>query len=241
MIRGVYSLSSFIEFHHVYKSYQMGEVEIVASRNVNFSIERGEFVVIVGPSGAGKSTFMNILGGIDKADRGSVLVDGRDVTKFSDKQLTLYRRYEIGFIFQFYNLIQNLTAKENVELAAQLCKKPSNVLKVLKSVELQDRMDNFPSALSGGEQQRVAIARALVKKPKILLCDEPTGALDYNTGKSILRLLQETCTNTNTTVIIITHNQSIAPMADRIIEIRNSSVRRISRNLSPVSVDSIEW
>ena len=219
----------------------MGEVTITASDGVSFEIEKGEFAIIVGASGAGKTTILNILGGMDTCDEGTILVGGTDISKFSTKQLTTYRRYDIGFVFQFYNLVPNLTAKENVELAAQICKDPIDAVEVLKEVGLGDRLDNFPSQLSGGEQQRVSIARALAKRPKLLLCDEPTGALDYNTGKTILKLLQDTCRNNGMTVVVITHNQAITPMADRVITMKNSRVSSIVLNPNPVPVETIEW
>lgn len=219
----------------------MGEVEIKAVDGISFSIEKGEFVVIVGPSGAGKTTVLNILGGMDTVTSGRVFVDQKDVANYSSRELTKYRRDDIGFVFQFYNLVQNLTAKENVELAAQICKDPLDAEDVLKEVGLGARMSNFPAQLSGGEQQRVAIARALAKNPKLLLCDEPTGALDYQTGKQILKLLQQTCWEKNMTVIVITHNSALTPMADHIIEIKNGKVGREYYNENPVSVDTIEW
>jgi ABC-type antimicrobial peptide transport system, ATPase component len=234
-------MPSFVELKDVYKTYKMGEVTIPAVNGMSFSIEKGELVVIVGPSGAGKTTVLNILGGMDRATSGQVMVDGRDISRYSAKKLIGYRRDDIGFVFQFYNLIQNLTAKENVELALQICKDPLDAEEVLSEVGLKDRLDNFPSQLSGGEQQRVAIARALAKNPKLLLCDEPTGALDYRTGKSILKLLQDTCRQRNMTVIIITHNQAITPIADRIIEIKSGMVGRVRLNENPRSIDEIEW
>ena len=234
-------MPSFVELKDVYKTYKMGEVTIPAVNGMSFSIEKGELVVIVGPSGAGKTTVLNILGGMDRATSGSVRVDGRDISRYSDKKLIGYRRDDIGFVFQFYNLIQNLTAKENVELALQICKDPLDAEEVLAEVGLQDRLDNFPSQLSGGEQQRVAIARALAKNPKLLLCDEPTGALDYRTGKSILKLLQDTCRQRGMTVIIITHNQAITPIADRIIEIKSGTVGSVRINSVPKSIEEIEW
>lgn len=232
---------AFVEFKNVYKRYKMGEVTINASDGVSFEIEKGEFAVIVGASGAGKTTVLNMLGGMDICDEGEIIVDGQNIAAFSRKQLTTYRRYDIGFVFQFYNLVNNLTAKENVELAAQICKDAISSEEVMKSVGLGDRMDNFPSQLSGGEQQRVSIARALAKRPKLLLCDEPTGALDYNTGKTILKLLQDTCRKQGVTVVVITHNSAIAPMADRIIAIKNSKVSSVRINENPVDVDTIEW
>ena len=214
-------MKDYVKLENVTKIYKMGEVEIRAADGISFSIEKGEFVVVVGPSGAGKTTVLNILGGMDTATSGQVLVDGSDVAKYNSRQLTGYRRDDIGFVFQFYNLVQNLTALENVELALQICKEPLDAAQVLKEVGLGERLNNFPAQLSGGEQQRVSIARALAKNPKLLLCDEPTGALDYNTGKSILKLLQDTCRKKGMTVIVITHNSAIAPMADRIIHIKN--------------------
>lgn len=234
-------MSSFVELKNVYKRYKMGEVTITASNGVSFTIEKGEFAVIVGSSGAGKTTTLNILGGMDSCDEGEVIVDGKDVAKLSPKELIEYRRYDIGFVFQFYNLVQNLTAKENIELATQITKDAYDPIEVLKEVGLEDRINNFPSQLSGGEQQRVSIARALAKKPKLLLCDEPTGALDYNTGKNILKLLHDTCRNNNMTVILITHNQAITPMADRIIKMKNSKVESITLNENPMPVENIEW
>ena len=232
---------SLVEFKNVYKKYTMGEITINAVDDASFSIEEGEFAVVVGPSGAGKTTVLNILGGMDTASEGQVLVDGQDIATYSTKQLTAYRRDDIGFVFQFYNLIPNLTALENVELALQICKNPMDAKEVLEEVGLGDRLDNFPAQLSGGEQQRVSIARALAKNPKLLLCDEPTGALDYNTGKSILKLLQDTCRNNGMTVILITHNSAIAPMADRVIKIKNGRVDKIIENPQPVPVETIEW
>ena len=232
---------NFIEFKDVYKRYQMGEVTIAAANGVNFHVKPGEFVVIVGPSGAGKSTILNMLGGIDQNDDGQIIIGGKDLSAMNNKELTLYRRYDIGFVFQFYNLIQNLTAKENVEIASQICKEPMDAEEALRSVGLEDRMDNFPSQLSGGEQQRVSIARAIAKNPKLLLCDEPTGALDYNTGKQVLKTLQDTCRNTGTTVIVITHNSAIAQMADRVIKINDAKVRSIEVNKNPLSIEHIEW
>ncbi len=234
-------MAAFVELKQVKKIYQMGEVQISAVDGIDFSIEKGEFVVIVGPSGAGKTTVLNILGGMDRATSGEIWVDGVNVATLSSRQLIGYRREDIGFVFQFYNLIQNLTALENVELALQICKDPLNAADVLSEVGLEGRLKNFPAQLSGGEQQRVAIARALAKNPKLLLCDEPTGALDYQTGKSILKLLQDTCHNMNMTVIVITHNSAIAPMADRIIEIKNGLVSRIRQNENPRPVEEIEW
>ena len=234
-------MAGFVEMNHVYKRYQMGEVTITALSDVNFSIQQGEFVVIVGPSGAGKTTVLNILGGMDQCDEGEILVDGAKINEYRPKQLIGYRRYDIGFVFQFYNLIPNLTAKENVELASQICKNPLDAKEGLTQVGLGERMDNFPSQLSGGEQQRVAIARALAKSPKLLLCDEPTGALDYNTGKNILKLLQDTCRQDGMTVIVITHNSALAPMADRVIQFKNGRVDKVELNPHPTLVEDIEW
>ena len=220
----------------------MGEVTITASDGVSFDIEKGEFVVITGASGAGKTTVLNLMGGMDTCDEGEIIIDGKDIAKLKPRELTAYRRYDIGFVFQFYNLVQNHTAYENVELAAQTCKDKSiDAAQVLKQVGLEDRMNNFPAQLSGGEQQRVSIARALAKSPKLLLCDEPTGALDYNTGKTILKLLQDTCREKGMTVVVITHNQAITPMADRVIKIKNSKVAKISLNPNPTPVENIEW
>ena len=232
---------AYIEFKKVSKIYKMGEVSIKALDKASFEIEKGELVCILGPSGAGKTTCLNILGGMDNLTSGKVIVDGKDITNYNNKDLVLYRRHNIGFVFQFYNLIQNLTALENVELAVQLCKDHLNPSKILSKVGLKKRMDNFPSQLSGGEQQRVAIARALAKNPKLLLCDEPTGALDYQTGKQILKLLEETSRKEKMTVIIITHNAQIAPIADKIIKFKNGSVSEIIENKNPKSIDEIEW
>ena len=234
-------MEDYVKLENVTKVYKMGEVEIRAADGIDFSISKGEFVVIVGPSGAGKTTVLNILGGMDTATEGKVLVDGKDVAKYTPKMLTGYRRDDIGFVFQFYNLVPNLTALENVELALQICKEPLDAKSLLEDVGLGDRLDNFPAQLSGGEQQRVSIARALAKNPKLLLCDEPTGALDYNTGKAILKLLQETCRQKGMTVIVITHNSAIAPMADRIIHIKNGRVSGMELNPNPVPVETIEW
>ena len=231
----------FVKLEQVTKVYKMGEVEIRAVDGIDFSIAKGEFVVIVGPSGAGKTTVLNILGGMDTATSGSVLVDKNDIAKYSPKKLIGYRRDDIGFVFQFYNLIPNLTALENVELALQICKNPLDAKTVLEDVGLGERLNNFPAQLSGGEQQRVSIARALAKNPKLLLCDEPTGALDYNTGKAILKLLQDTCRKKGMTVIVITHNSAIAPMADRVIHIKNGKVSGMEMNEHPVPVETIEW
>ena len=231
----------FVKLEQVTKVYKMGEVEIRAVDGIDLSIAKGEFVVIVGPSGAGKTTVLNILGGMDTATSGSVLVDKNDIAKYSPKKLIGYRRDDIGFVFQFYNLIPNLTALENVELALQICKNPLDAKTVLEDVGLGERLNNFPAQLSGGEQQRVSIARALAKNPKLLLCDEPTGALDYNTGKAILKLLQDTCRKKGMTVIVITHNSAIAPMADRVIHIKNGKVSGMEMNEHPVPVETIEW
>ena len=232
---------SYISLNNVTKQYQAGEVMIDALRGISFTIDRGEFAVIVGPSGAGKTTVLNLLGGMETVTSGTVGVDGAVVSSFSNRQLTAYRRYDIGFVFQFYNLIQNLTALENVELTAQICKDPLDPEKVLREVGLGHRLNNFPAQLSGGEQQRVAIARALAKNPKLLLCDEPTGALDYSTGKEILRLLSDTCRKKGVTVIVITHNQAIAPMADKIIHIKNGQEEEIIVNEAPVPAGEIVW
>ncbi len=232
---------SLVEFKNVFKQYKMGEVTINAVDGISFNIEQGEFAVVVGSSGAGKTTVLNILGGMDSATSGQVIVDSKDITKLSDKKLIDYRRFDIGFVFQFYNLIPNLTAKENVELATQISENPMDPEKALDSVGLSDRKDNFPAQLSGGEQQRVSIARALAKRPKLLLCDEPTGALDYNTGKAILKLLQETCRKDGMTVVLITHNLAITPMADRIIRMKSGKVIENTINENPLDVDKIEW
>ena len=234
-------MSAFVEFQNVKKIYHTGEVKIEALHDVNFQIEQGEFCVVVGASGAGKTTILNILGGMDTLSEGKVTLDGQDISGFNKKQLTTYRRYDVGFVFQFYNLVQNLTALENVELAAQICKNPLDAAEVLEKVGLKDRMANFPAQLSGGEQQRVAIARALAKNPKLLLCDEPTGALDYNTGKAVLKLLQDTCRNTGMTVVVITHNQAITAMADRIITVKNGTVQKMIKNDNVQDVEQIEW
>ena len=232
---------SYIEFRNVKKEYKMGEVTIKALDNTNFTIEKGELVVIVGPSGAGKTTCLNILGGMDTTTSGDVIVDGKNVSTLKKKELVKYRREDIGFVFQFYNLVQNLTAIENVELATQICKDSLNPETIMKKVGLKDRVRNFPSQLSGGEQQRVAIARAIAKNPKLLLCDEPTGALDYKTGKQILELLQNTCRKENMTVIIITHNSAIAPMADKVIHFKNGKAENIIINENPTPIEEIEW
>ena len=234
-------MAAFVTLRDVRKEYRMGEVLIKASDGISFELEKGEFVVIVGPSGAGKTTVLNMLGGMDTCDSGEIIVDGQDIARLKKKEITRYRRYDIGFVFQFYNLVQNLTAKENVELATQICRDAADAAQMLEKVGLEDRMDNFPAQLSGGEQQRVSIARALAKKPKLLLCDEPTGALDYQTGKHILNLLQDTCRRDGMTVVVITHNSAIAPMADRVIEIKNSKVHGVRMNAHPEPVEQIEW
>lgn len=232
---------AFIEVKDLVKKFKTGETYVFANDKISFEVEQGEFCIIVGPSGAGKSTLLNIVGGMDMADEGDLIVDGKNIAKMKERELTLYRRDDVGFVFQFYNLIPNLTALENVELAAQIVKDAKDASEVLIDVGLKDRMNNFPAQLSGGEQQRVAIARAIAKNPKLLLCDEPTGALDYHTGKHVLKILQDTCRNTNTTVLLITHNQAITPMADRIIEIKDSKVSRMELNENPQSVETIEW
>lgn len=232
---------AYIQVINECKIYKMGESTIVANNNINFEIEKGEFVIILGPSGAGKSTVLNILGGMDSCDEGQIIIDGVDISKYNSKQLTKYRRNDVGFVFQFYNLVQNLTARENVELASQIVTNALDIDETLKLVGLEHRKNNFPAQLSGGEQQRVAIARAIAKNPKLLLCDEPTGALDYTTGKQILKTLQDTCRNTGTTVIVITHNSALAPMADRVIRINDAKVRSIEVNSNPSSVETIEW
>ena len=232
---------AFVEFRDVLKVYRMGEVEVAAVDGMTFDIERGELVVVVGPSGAGKTTLLNMLGGMDACSSGTIMLDGREISAFSEKELTYYRRYDIGFVFQFYNLVQNLTALENVELASQICKDPLDAGTVLKQVGLGHRLDNFPAQLSGGEQQRVAIARALAKNPRLLLCDEPTGALDYRTGKAILKLLQDTCFDTGKTVVLITHNSAFTAIADRVIHIREGRVAGVEVNEAPVSAEAIEW
>lgn len=234
-------MEDYVRLKEVKKIYKMGEVEIAAADGIDFSVGKGEFAVVVGASGAGKTTVLNILGGMDTATSGEVIVDGNDITTYNTKQLTAYRRDDIGFVFQFYNLVPNLTALENVELALQICKNPLDAMAVLEDVGLGERAANFPAQLSGGEQQRVSIARALAKNPKLLLCDEPTGALDYNTGKAILKLLQDTCRKKGMTVILITHNSAIAPMADRVIKIKNGKVSKVTLNENPIPVETIEW
>jgi len=234
-------MAAFVEFEHVKKTYHMGEVTIDALRDATFSVEKGELCVIVGPSGAGKTTLLNILGGMDTLTDGKIILGGEEISRYNERQLTTYRRHDVGFVFQFYNLVPNLTALENVELAAQICREPLPADEVLTSVGLEHRMANFPAQLSGGEQQRVAIARALAKNPKLLLCDEPTGALDYTTGKAILKLLQDMSRERGMTVIIITHNGALTAMADRVIQVKNGMVTSVTRNENPVSVEEIEW
>lgn len=231
----------FVDVKHMYKRYKMGDSVIAANNDINFSFNKGELVVIVGPSGAGKSTLLNIIGGMDTADEGEIIIDGKDIQKYNEKELTTYRRYDIGFVFQFYNLVQNLTCLENVELASQIVKDAIDPMQVLRDVGLEDRANNFPSQISGGEQQRVAIARAIAKNPKLLLCDEPTGALDYHTGKKILKLLQRRSLEDGNTVVIITHNKAITPIANRVIEINDSKVRNMYVNENIQSIDEIEW
>ena len=234
-------MEPYVRFEDVCKYYQTGETRIAAADHVNFEINKGEFCIIVGPSGAGKTTVLNMLGGMDTCDEGRIILDGRVVSDFSQKELTAYRRYDVGFVFQFYNLVQNLTALENVELANEICRNPMDAVQVLRDVGLGHRLKNFPAQLSGGEQQRVSIARALAKNPKILLCDEPTGALDYKTGKQVLRLLQDTCRHTGRTVIVITHNTALTAMADRVIHINSGTVQSMETNPDPVPVERIEW
>ena len=234
-------MEHFVEFEDVCKYYQTGSVKIAAADHMSFYVDKGEFCIIVGPSGAGKTTLLNILGGMDSCDEGSVWLDGRNVARFTPKELTTYRRYDVGFVFQFYNLVQNLTALENVELASEICRDPLDPSETLRSVGLGERLNNFPAQLSGGEQQRVSIARALSKKPKLMLCDEPTGALDYNTGKAVLKLLQDTCREKGMTVIVITHNSALTPMADRVIKNRNGKVAGMKTNDNPTPVEEIEW
>ena len=231
----------FIEFHDVCKFYTMGENRIAAADHISFYVDQGEFCIIVGPSGAGKTTVLNMLGGMDSCDEGEILLDGSKISEYNAKQLTTYRRYDVGFVFQFYNLVQNLTALENVELASEICKDPLDAKETLLEVGLGERLNNFPAQLSGGEQQRVAIARALAKNPKLLLCDEPTGALDYVTGKAILKLLQDTCRLQGMTVVVITHNTALTPMADRVIHIKNGRVEEMTCNPHPTPVEAIEW
>ena len=232
---------AYISLQHVGKRYQMGEITITAVDDISFEIEKGQFAVIVGPSGAGKTTVLNMLGGMDSCDEGEILLDGNKISEYNQKQLTTYRRYDVGFVFQFYNLVQNLTALENVELASEICKDPLDAKETLLEVGLGERLNNFPAQLSGGEQQRGAIARALAKNPKILLCDEPTGALDYNTGKAVLQLLQDPCRKTGRTVIVITHNSALTAMADRVIRIKSGRVTEMVRNENPLPAERIEW
>ena len=232
---------AFVEFRDARKTYRMGDVEVHAVDGMDFEIERGEFCVIVGPSGAGKTTVLNMLGGMDSATSGTIMLDGREISGLSERELTLYRRHDIGFVFQFYNLVQNLTALENVELASQICKDPLPAEEVLRQVGLGERMDNFPAQLSGGEQQRVSIARALAKNPKLLLCDEPTGALDYNTGKQILKLLQDTCREMGRTVAVVTHNSAFCEIADRVIRVRSGKAESVEVNEHPASAETLEW
>lgn len=234
-------MSAYIEFQDVKKIYQMGEVQIEALSGVDFSIDKGEFVVIAGASGAGKSTILNILGGMDSVTSGTIYVDGKEISAYNARQLTTYRRYDIGFVFQFYNLVQNLTVKENVELATQICKEPLDIDETIEAVGLKERSQNFPAQLSGGEQQRVAIARAIAKNPKLLLCDEPTGALDYNTGKQILKLLQDTCRQRGVSVIVITHNLALTAMGDKVIKVRNGKIESVTLNAHPLPVERIEY
>lgn len=240
-MKGNDDMSAYIEFQDVKKIYHMGEVEIEALAGVDFTIDKGEFVIIAGASGAGKSTILNILGGMDSCTSGNIFVDGTKISDYNAKQLTTYRRYDIGFVFQFYNLVQNLNVKENVELATQICKHPLDIDETIQAVGLQDRAQNFPSQLSGGEQQRVAIARALAKNPKLLLCDEPTGALDYNTGKQILKLLQDTCKERGVSVVVITHNLALTAMGDKVIKVRNGRIDSITLNEHPLPIERIEY
>ena len=239
--KGEFLLPHFIEFDGVCKYYTMGENRIAAADHISFFVDKGEFCVIVGPSGAGKTTVLNMLGGMETCDEGTILLDGEKISAYTPRQLTTYRRYDVGFVFQFYNLVQNLTALENVELASEICRDPLDATKTLEGVGLGDRLGNFPAQLSGGEQQRVSIARALAKNPKILLCDEPTGALDYKTGKAVLGLLQDTCRSTGRTVLVITHNSALTAMADRVIRINSGQVLSNEKNLHPVPVEEIEW
>lgn len=232
---------AFLELKDVCKTYKMGEIEVPAVRDMSFTVEKGEFVVVVGPSGSGKTTLLNMIGGMDTLTSGSIDLDGRRISDYSPKEVTYYRRYDIGFVFQFYNLVQNLTALENVELASQICKDPLDASEALEAVGLSHRLSNFPGQLSGGEQQRVAIARALAKNPKLLLCDEPTGALDYETGKAILKLLQDTCKQTGKSVMVITHNQAFEAIADRVVRVREGRVAAVDHNASPASADTLEW
>ncbi|WP_278909379.1 ABC transporter ATP-binding protein [Faecalicoccus pleomorphus] len=234
-------MAGFITFEDVRKTYTMGEIKIHALDGVSFSIDQGEFVIIAGASGAGKSTILNLLGGMDTVTEGKIIVDHQTISAYNEKELTLYRRYDVGFVFQFYNLVQNLTLKENVELATQICKNPLDIEETIRSVGLEERMDNFPSQLSGGEQQRVAIARALAKNPKLLLCDEPTGALDYKTGKQVLKVLQDTCRKQKKTVVVITHNLALTPMGDKVIKVRSGKIDSIEINTSPMDIDQIEY
>ena len=234
-------MNSFITFENVKKTYTMGEIKIHALDGVSFTINEGEFVIIAGASGAGKSTILDLLGGMDTVSEGTIVVDGKEISSYSDKEMTFYRRYDVGFVFQFYNLIQNLTLKENVELATQICKNPLDIVETIKAVGLQERINNFPSQLSGGEQQRVAIARALAKNPKLLLCDEPTGALDYQTGKQVLKVLQDTCRKQKKTVIVITHNLALTPIGDKIIKVKSGKIESIEINDNPMDVDRIEY
>lgn len=234
-------MSALISFENVKKTYHMGEIDIHALDDVSFEIEQGEFVIIAGASGAGKSTILNLLGGMDTVSEGKIIVDGHEISSYKEKDMTLYRRYDVGFVFQFYNLVQNLTLRENVELATQICKKPLDIDETIDLVGLKDRTYNFPSQLSGGEQQRVAIARALAKNPKLLLCDEPTGALDYQTGKQVLKVLQDTCKTQNKTVIVITHNLALTPMGDKVIKVRSGKIESITYNEHPMDVNDIEY